>query len=228
MDRNVDPPAIVKPAEADEKWDLDVKAAIGLAMSGGKRIVLAGAAMLKAKMACPPGLWLKTLAKHGVTRRTASRWIDTFRQFPVWANVAHANQLADSLGVTSEEEQEIAEREAGDEDVEHPALKIILCKDCRRKGAARDCKKCIDERLKFLGKGGGGRGSKSSSKAGKVKFDWQKFSTHLPAVYQFPDRIAKAFPELAGTPDLREAAKLLDQLAELVKKIRLTSRGEDA
>lgn len=224
---DLNPPAITQPAEKDEKWDLDAKAAIGFARHGAKNLAQAGAALLRAKMACPPLMWLKTLAKHEIAPRTAQRW---FRAFAVYAkanapSVAHLCNFFEQLAVTPTQDEKEVEREPGEDAELHPALSIILCKDCQRKGPARDCKKCLDARSKFISKAGGKSGKSKRSKAGRVKFDWKEFDKSLVKVYPAPERIAKAWPTLADTPEHHEATRLLTQLAELFKKLRTMAEG---
>lgn len=219
----LNPPAIKQPAEKDEKWDLDAKAAIGFAQRGAKSIAQAGEALLRAKMACPPGMWLKTLDKHGISRRAAQRWIRAFAS--KCDTVSHVCNFFEQLAVTPTQDEKEVEREPGEDAELHPALSIILCKDCQRKGPARDCKKCLEARSKFISNSGGKSGKSKRSKAGHVKFDWKEFDKSLVKVYPAPERIAKAWPTLAETPEHHEATRLLTQLAELFKKLRAMAEG---
>lgn len=216
------PPAIVQTAEQDFKWDLHVKAAIGYAKRSHDLVLQAGAEMLRAKMATPPGMWLKTLAKHGLAKRTAQFWLESFASFSKDASVADLNKIAERMPVAGGEE-ELTARQLGDEPEDHPLLKILLCKSCRRKGAVRDCKNCLKARQEFVGKGG--RRS-NKNRGGKLRFDWAKLEPHLSSIYQFPGRVVKAYPDVADDADYRDMVSLLQQLSERIKRVREKLRAE--
>lgn len=221
------PAAIVQSSERDERWDLHVKAAIGFGKRSAHAVALAGAELVKAKMACPHGLWLKTLSKHGLSQRTAHFWMESFARFAQISNVADLNKIADAVGAMAQgAEQEGAARQPGDEPEDHPLLQMIICKDCRRKGAVRDCRKCRAARQAFVGKGGKGRSKRE--KGGKVRFDWSALAKHLPAVYALPEKLAKAYPEAKKIDEYAEAKRLLTELAEVVKRLREKVQGAAA